>query len=95
VYVMLSDPDAFAEVYRRHRGAVAGYVARRLGADVVEDVAAEVFIRAFRSRAAYVEQRDSALPWLLGIANHVIGDHRRSSARGGAPARRTRAGGPR
>jgi RNA polymerase sigma-70 factor (ECF subfamily) len=75
------DPDAFAEVYRRHRGSVARYVARRLGAEMCEDVAAEVFIRAFRGRGGYVPERDSALPWLLGIANHVIGDHRRAEAR--------------
>ena len=75
------DPDAFADLYRRHRASVARYVARRLGADSFEDAAAEVFIRAFRARAMYVAERDSALPWLLGIANHVIGDHRRVEAR--------------
>ena len=75
------DSDAFAELYRRHRASVARYVTRRLGADSFEDAAAEVFIRAFRGRAMYVAERDSALPWLLGIANHVIGDHRRSEAR--------------
>ena len=61
------DSDAFAELYRRHRASVARYVARRLGADSFEDAAAEVFIRAFRGRAMYVAERDSALPWLLGI----------------------------
>ena len=77
----VGDPDTFAELYRRHRESVARYVARRLGAEMCEDVAAEVFIRAFRGRAGYVPERDSALPWLLGIANHVIGDHRRVEAR--------------
>jgi RNA polymerase sigma-70 factor, ECF subfamily len=75
------DSDAFAELYRRHRASVAGYVARRLGVDRFEDAAAEVFVRAFRSRGMYVAERDSALPWLLGIANHVIGDHRRIETR--------------
>ena len=77
----VGDSDAFAEFYRRHRASVARYVARRLGTDGFEDAAAEVFIRAFRGRAIYVAERDSALPWLLGIANHVIADHRRSEAR--------------
>jgi RNA polymerase sigma factor (sigma-70 family) len=77
----LQEPDVFAELYRRHRVSVAGYVARRLGVDAFEDAAAEVFTRAFRSRGTYVAQRDSALPWLLGIANHVIGDHRRVETR--------------
>ena len=77
----VGDSDAFAELYRRHRGSVALYVARRLGVEMCEDVTAEVFIRAFRGRARYVPERDTALPWLLGIANHVIGDHRRVEAR--------------
>lgn len=77
----VGDSDAFAELYRRHRGSVARYVARGLGVEMCEDVAAEVFIRAFDGRARYVPERDSALPWLLGIANHLIGDHRRVEAR--------------
>lgn len=77
----VGDSDAFAKLYRRHRASVARYVARRLGAEMCEDVAAEVFIRAFGGRAGCVPERDSALPWLLGIANHVIGDHRRLEAR--------------
>jgi RNA polymerase sigma factor (sigma-70 family) len=77
----IGDSNAFAELYRRHRSSVARYIARRLGAEMCEDVTAEVFIRAFGGRAGYVPERDSALPWLLGIANHVIGDHRRVEAR--------------
>jgi hypothetical protein len=56
--------------------------------DAFEDAAADVFIRAFRSRGTYVAQRDSALPWLLGIANHVIGDPQPETVRlKGAPGR--------
>jgi RNA polymerase sigma factor (sigma-70 family) len=75
------DPERFGELYRRHGRAVGRYVARRLGAGEVEDVNAEVFARAYRVRASYTPELDTALPWLLGIANHVIGDHRRAEAR--------------
>jgi RNA polymerase sigma-70 factor (ECF subfamily) len=49
--------------------------------DAGEDLAAEVFVRAFRARERYRAERDSALPWLLGVANHVIADHRRAERR--------------
>jgi RNA polymerase sigma factor (sigma-70 family) len=56
-------------------------VARRVGSDPGEDLAAEVFVRAFRARERYRAERDSALPWLLGVANHVIAGHRRLEVR--------------
>jgi RNA polymerase sigma-70 factor (ECF subfamily) len=40
-----------------------------------------VFVRAFRARERYRPERDSALPWLLGVANHVIAGHRRAEQR--------------
>jgi RNA polymerase sigma-70 factor (ECF subfamily) len=41
----------------------------------------EVFVRAFRAQGRYRAERDAALPWLLGIANNVIADHRRLERR--------------
>jgi DNA-directed RNA polymerase specialized sigma24 family protein/tetratricopeptide (TPR) repeat protein len=77
----VSDPPAFAALYERHGHAVRRYVARRVGSEAGEDLAAEVFVRAFRARGRYRAERDSALPWLLGVANHVIAGHRRSEVR--------------
>src|ERR1700678_1615150 len=77
----LSDPPAFAALYERHGQAVRHYVARRVGSEAGEDLAAEVFVRAFRTRERYRAERNSALPWLLGVANHVITEHRRSEMR--------------
>jgi RNA polymerase sigma-70 factor, ECF subfamily len=77
----LRDPGLFSEVYERHLRAVGLYAARRVGSDLAEDVAAEVFVRAFRARGRFTPETPSALPWLLGIANHVIGDHRRAERR--------------
>jgi RNA polymerase sigma factor (sigma-70 family) len=44
-------------------------------------LAADVFVRGFRARGRYRTERDTALPWLLGIANNVIADHRRLERR--------------
>ncbi len=73
----VTDPALFSVLYRRHLEAVARYVARRVGNATAEDLTAEVFVRAFRRRGAYEPARDTALPWLLGIASNVIGEHRR------------------
>lgn len=76
-----ADPSVFAGLYERHGLAVRRYVVRRVGAGPAEDLAAEVFVRAFRGRDRYRAEYDSALPWLLGVAHHVIADHRRAERR--------------
>jgi RNA polymerase sigma factor (sigma-70 family) len=75
------DPSLFAGLYARHGLAVRRYVIRRVGSDPGEDLAAEVFVRALRARKSYRAERETALPWLLGVANHVIADHRRAERR--------------
>lgn len=77
----LGEPSAFAGVYERHNRAVHRYVARRVGPTATEDLGAEVFVRAFRGREGCRVEHGSALPWLLGVANHVIADHRRVERR--------------
>src|SRR6202012_2480758 len=77
----LQRPAAFSGLYERHLAAVARYVARRVGAESAEDLTAEVFVRAFRARARYRPERDTALPWLLGIAGHVIAHNRPTERR--------------
>lgn len=77
----VAEPGLFGELYERHSLAVRRYVARRIGDAVGDDVAAEVFVRGFRARGRYRPERHTALPWLLGIANNVIADHRRLERR--------------
>ncbi len=77
----VEDPSVFRHLYARHSGPVLRYVARRVGAGASEDLTAEVFVRAFRARAKCRCEYGSALPWLLGVANHVIVDHRRQERR--------------
>ena len=77
----VDEPALFAGLYERHGLAVRRYVVRRIGDAAGDDLASEVFVRAFRARGRYRAERDGALPWLLGIANHVIADHRRLERR--------------
>ena len=76
-----AEPALFAGLYERHQLAVRRYVMRRVGEWDADDLAAEVFARAFRSRGRYRAEYSSALPWLMGVANNVIADHRRIERR--------------
>jgi len=75
------EPAAFAEIFHRHFAAIHGYVARRLGTDAADDIAAEVFLAAFRRRARFDPARGAVRPWLYGIATRLIGSHRRAEGR--------------
>jgi RNA polymerase sigma factor (sigma-70 family) len=81
VTLSVSDSSAFAALYERHGQSVRRYVVRRVGSEAGEDLFAEVFVRAFNGRERYRAEHDSALPWLLGVANYVVADHRRSEVR--------------
>ena len=74
-------PELFAELYSRHASDIHRYVARRLGDAVADDITAETFLAAFRIRHRYDTGRDSARPWLYGIAANLVGRHRRSEVR--------------
>lgn len=72
------DAGAFEALYRRRAGAVHAALARRVGADLAEDLTAETFARAWIARRRFRDERaGSALPWLLGIAGNLV----RESAR--------------
>ncbi|MCG5220145.1 RNA polymerase sigma factor [Streptosporangium sp. KLBMP 9127] len=75
------EPEAFAEVFRRHAPDITRYVTRRLGDGVAEDVVAETFLVAFRQRAGYELTRPNARPWLYGIATHLMSRHVRTEVR--------------
>jgi RNA polymerase sigma-70 factor (ECF subfamily) len=74
----LVQPEIFGELYHRHAPAISRYAARRLGADAAEDITADTFLSAFRTRARYDLTRPNAQPWLYGIAANLIGKRRRS-----------------
>jgi RNA polymerase sigma-70 factor (ECF subfamily) len=67
----LTEPDAatrFTEIYREHRAAVFAYAVTRIGRDLAEEVASEVFLIAWQRLA---EVPEKPLPWLLVTARNV------------------------
>lgn len=70
--------DQFEEIFRRHHRDVTAYARRRVHADAVDDVVAEVFLVAWRhlSRAP-----DEPLSWLYRIASNAVANQRRGDLR--------------
>jgi RNA polymerase sigma factor (sigma-70 family) len=77
----LSRPEVFARLFDRHFATVHRYLARRVGVSDAEDLAAEVFLQAFRRRETYDLSRADARPWLLGVATNVARRHHRTESR--------------
>lgn len=76
-----ADPAAFAKIFDRHHGELYRYLRRRVGPSLAADIAAETFLTAFARRASYIPDRDSARPWLYGIAHNLLRNHARSERR--------------
>lgn len=74
-------PDAFSRLVRHYQSRVRGYLARFIrDADVVEDLAQDTFVRAYRGIGEF--RGDSTLGvWLLGIARNLALMRLRDEAR--------------
>jgi RNA polymerase sigma factor (sigma-70 family) len=68
----LVEPAAFAAIFDRHYDAVHAFAVRRAGRVDGEEIAADVFLRAFDRRRRYDLSYVDARPWLLGIASNVL-----------------------
>jgi RNA polymerase sigma-70 factor (ECF subfamily) len=77
----LEAPGAFAAVFERHHAAVHRYLARRLGTDLADELAAETFAVAFAKRRRYDPGVADARPWLFGIATKLAHRHWRREER--------------
>lgn len=77
----LQQPAAFAELFDRHARAVNAFATYRIGRHGAEDVLSETFLVAFRRRADFDTDVESAAPWLLGIASRLIRRHRALEAK--------------
>jgi RNA polymerase sigma-70 factor (ECF subfamily) len=71
---------AFHGLYEQHYPNVLAYCIRRAGHTDAQDVAAEVFMIAWR-KIDEVPADDGALPWLYGVAYRVISHQWRSNRR--------------
>src|SRR3954452_2565810 len=75
------EPECFAALFDRHYPAIHGYVARRLGPGLADDVAAETFLIAFDRRDRYDVAYPVARPWLYGIPSTLVFRHHRAEIR--------------
>lgn len=76
------DPRAaFAALYEHAYGDVVRFAQRRVGPEHGEDVAAEVFLVAWRRVSELPGAPDDARAWLFGVARHVMLNRRRGDDR--------------
>ena len=80
----LREAETFADFFSRNHLPVFRYIYALHGhpQEAVEDLTAETFLRAWRSRRSFSGDERAALRWILRIArNLVIDTHRRSGGR--------------
>ncbi|MFF0389019.1 RNA polymerase sigma factor [Kitasatospora sp. NPDC004615] len=70
--------EEFGVLFNEQHTAVLRYVRRRAGADSADDLAAEVFVVAWRR---WAEVPADPLPWLYGVARNVVANHLRGRGR--------------
>jgi RNA polymerase sigma-70 factor (ECF subfamily) len=77
------DREAFSQLVRMHQGVVRAYVSAHIrAAETADDLAQEVFLRAFRRLDAFVlPETGTVRPWLLGIARNLLLEQLRAPAR--------------
>lgn len=74
--------EAFGELFERHADRVYAHCFSRTGSwSMAEDLTSAVFLEAWRRRAEVRFSGDSALPWLLGVANNATRNAQRTLRR--------------
>jgi RNA polymerase sigma factor (sigma-70 family) len=72
----LADAE-FEALYRTSVGRIYGYVARRVGPALAEDLTAQTFAEAWAGRHRYDAAQGAAIGWVFGIATNLLRHHRR------------------
>ncbi len=70
--VRSGDRESFRTLYENNIDAVARFLATRVPRSDVDDLVAEVFLRAWKSRATYESRGYRYLSWLLRIATNLV-----------------------
>ena len=79
--VKFGDGGSFAVLLEKHRGAVEGFLYRRVrNRALAEELAQEVFLRVYRARTSY-EPTARFKAWLYQIATHLGANSRRDRRR--------------
>ena len=74
--------DAFGALFDRHADAVFRYCLSRCGSwHDAEELASITFLEAWRQRNRLKLERDSVLPWLLGVATNANRNRARAAKR--------------
>jgi RNA polymerase sigma factor (sigma-70 family) len=81
IQLSLQDPERFGVIFDRYFAEIHGYVARRLGGDAADDIAADTFLTAFRKRRRFDPGRGVVRAWLYGIATNHMSRYRRREVR--------------
>ncbi len=79
--LIAAGPEAFEQLFERHHARIHGWLRRRLTAATAEELAAEVFVRAWAGRDRYDAQYSDAAPWLFGIASNLARRQHRQEGR--------------
>ncbi len=77
----IDDPELFGTLFDRHGARVCAHLGASGFADRADALTVEVFTIAFRRRGEFRPDRETAVPWLLGIARNVSRNERRSDRR--------------
>lgn len=70
--------EEFGALFRAHISEVSRFLARRLPADQVDDLASDLFEIAWNKRSSIPQGLE--LPWLYKSARYLIANHRRKEA---------------
>lgn len=70
--------EEFGALFRAHIAEISRFLARRLPADQVDDIASDLFEIAWSKRSSI--PKDFELPWLYKTARYLISNHRRKEA---------------
>jgi RNA polymerase sigma-70 factor (ECF subfamily) len=66
------DRDAFRLLHDAHAHEVRRFLARRVGPDLADDLAAETFLLAWRGLSSYVDRGAPFRAWLYRIAHRQV-----------------------
>lgn len=81
------DATGFVRLYRGNVRPVYAYVAWRVGhPQTAEDITAQVFEKAWRSREGYDPGKGAPATWLMSIARNAVTDFFRGRSRNAQPA---------